>query len=93
MLPFYREGDERCVCDQMLQSGITPAAETSVCITKKDQSGDITVNDVCGKDKFGEDICFLNGCGDIISGGFRDWFRLGGALKQSHRLLAPESKN
>ena len=69
---LYREGDERCVCDQMLQYGITPAAETSVCITKKDQSGDITVNDVCGKDKFGEDICFLNGCGDIISGGFRD---------------------
>lgn len=69
---LYREGDERCVCDQMLQNGITPAAETAVCITKKDQYGenDIMVDSVCGLDKFGEPICFLNGCGDIIAGPF-----------------------
>ena len=69
---LYREGDERCVCDQMLQYDITPAAETAVCITKSDQFGDtdITVDSVCGLDKFNEPICFLNGCGDIISGLF-----------------------
>ena len=66
---LYREGDERCVCDQMLQNNIMPAAETSVCITKRDQYGenDITVDSVCGLDKFDEPICFLNGCGDIIA--------------------------
>ena len=69
---LYREGDERCVCDQMLQYEIYPAAETSVCITKSDQYGDtdITVDSVCGLDKFDEQICYLNGCGDIISGWF-----------------------
>ena len=69
---LYREGDERCVCDQMLQSDITPAAESAVCITKSNQYGDtdITVDSVCGLDKFDEPICYLNGCGDIISGWF-----------------------
>ena len=67
---LYSEGDERCVCDQMLQSDITPAAESAVCITTSDGDTDITVNSVCGKDKFDEPICFLNGCGDIISGRF-----------------------
>ena len=69
---LYREGDERCVCDQMLQYEIYPAASTSVCITKSDQYGDtdIIVDSVCGLDKFNEPICYLNGCGDIISGWF-----------------------
>ena len=69
---LYREGDERCVCDQMLQYDITPAAETAVCLTISDQyrDTDITVGSVCGKDKFDQPICFLNGCGDIISGWF-----------------------
>ena len=64
------EGDERCVCDQIIQHSIDPAVETTACITQRDQDRDtdILLGSVCGSDKFGEPICFLNGCGDIISG-------------------------
>ena len=66
------EGDERCVCDQIIQHSIDPAVQTTACITQRDQdinlTTDILLGSVCGSDKFGEPICFLNGCGDIISG-------------------------
>ena len=69
-----QEGDERCVCDQIILHSIDPAVETTACITQRDQdinlTTDILLGSVCGSDKFGEPICFLNGCGDIISGTF-----------------------
>ena len=67
---LYREGDERCVCDQMLQDDINPAVQTTACFAKRDQDRDTDnlVGSVCGSDKFDEPICFLNGCGNIISG-------------------------
>ena len=70
---LYNEGDERCVCDQMLQDDINPAVQTTACFAKRDQDRDTDncdncVGSVCGSDKFDEPICFLNGCGNIISG-------------------------
>ena len=67
---LYSEGDERCVCDQMLQDDINPAVQTTACFAKRDQDKDTDnlVGSICGSDKFDEPICFLNGCGNIISG-------------------------
>ena len=61
---LFKEGDERCLCYSFEEKAFTPSFFYETC-TQVD--GEIkTVNDMCGRDKFGNDICILNGCGDII---------------------------
>ena len=61
---LFKEGDERCLCYSFEEKAFTPSFFDETCTQVNGETK--YVGDMCGRDKFGNDICILNGCGDII---------------------------
>jgi len=62
---LFKEGDERCLCSSFVEKAFTPSFFSETCTQVNGEMK--TVSDMCERDKFGNDICILNGCGDIIA--------------------------
>lgn len=65
ILFLFKNGDERCLCSSFEGQAFTPSFYFDQCAMVNETVK--TVNEMCPeKDKFGQDLCILNGCGDII---------------------------
>ena len=64
-LARYAEGDESCLCQFLDEQRITTLAENEVCYRSEETGADVYVNDVCPGNG-NKDVCWLNGCGDIV---------------------------